>query len=180
MVVAIVNHCHIKNDDDHFFIERILNFHNLTEEDFYINIKNGYYGEEVENVLLECGRPRIDAINEQINHLLKLETLKEKLFYTLEIEYQNVLPELMDLYYSIEEVDKSLIKSYNKEYMKKNVPILEKYLKYPYPIGLVIDQGDGYRLIDGYHRFSASQEAKVLAVVGRTSEPKKTRKRSKE
>src|ERR1035437_6868877 len=106
--MSIINNCHIKNPEDHYFIERILNFHNLTEEDFHIDIRNGYYGEEVENVLLECGKPRTDSINEQINHLLKLETLKEKLFYALEIEYQNVLPELEGLYYSIEEIDKSL------------------------------------------------------------------------
>jgi hypothetical protein len=152
---------------DVYFVDRIINLGNFKKEDFDIEVVGGYYGDEIGSVKLDITAEKVVLINSQINHMLALKTLKEKLFYCLDLEYNSLLPELETLYYSEETIPKDQVKFYNERYMERRVPVLDRYLKYPYVVALLIENGKDYRLIDGYHRFSAAQGKNIRAIVGR-------------
>jgi|ERR1035437_3991469 hypothetical protein len=154
-------------DIDEYFIDRIINLGNFNRDNFEIDVVDGYYGQEIGSVKLDVASEKIVLINSQLNHMLALKTIKEKLFYCLDLEYNSLLPELETLHYYEETIAKDQVKFYNERYMERRVPVLDRYLKYPYVVALLIENGKDYRLIDGYHRFSASQGKEIKVIIGR-------------
>ena len=85
------------------------------------------------------------------------------------LEYGKILPELKGLSYKIAEVERdSIIFGSDAHYKNVLNEDLEHYSDKNYSSirGIVISKGDKYRLIDGYHRCSKSENRliKVLMV----------------
>lgn len=134
---------------DRYCAERILTINKVWEPDnWFIDICNGYYGQEIDGIYLEGGVQ--DNIESQLEDILKLKSNREKLEYVLNLEYGFLLPELAGKTYRVINICPSEIE-YGNGYHKKVVNI-ERYKNYDLPRGVVLKNGDRYRLIDGYHR----------------------------
>jgi hypothetical protein len=149
-----------------YIINRILTACKLYDEDsWWVSTCGGYYGEEIEGIYIENTN-----IEEWLNKLENAKTNEEKLFVALECEYGYVLDELKGLKsFTIETVDRAnIIVGQKDHYVRLNRNVINKYKDYPYLVALCIDNGKETRLIDGYHRFSASEDKeKVKVIIGR-------------
>ena len=147
---------------DKYCINRIFTNNKVWNADLWdIDICNGYYGEEISGAYL-CNEREI---NNQIEKMLSLEDNK-KIEYVLNLEYGYILEDLVGCNYMIDKVDKGFIKFGQREYVKKIK--VEKYYsddKYNYPRGIVIKDGENYRLIDGYHRVLSSNNDIIKMIV---------------
>lgn len=147
-------------------IDRLLSINKVWDVDnIEYKVQNGYYGEEVENFSLKT--ELYEKLDLQIDYVLGIDPLKEKLFYLLNLEYGSILETLVDKDFTIQVIDKSKI-YFPKENHKIKVDskILNYYKRYNLPSGLVIKKGDLYHVVDGYHRLSASTSKKITVIVG--------------
>lgn len=147
----------------HYCIDRILTATKMYEpNNWEINICGGYYGEEIDSVLIDN-----DKLKEWLIKFVKLGTDVDKIKLALECEYGYVLDKLIELNnLDIKTIPvKDIIVPQKEHYTKLELDIVDKYKEYDLPRCLVVKEGnDKYRLIDGYHRMSASNEDNVLAI----------------
>lgn len=144
---------------DHYCIERILNCFGIYDPDFWEpQIGRGYYGEEFENFSFN----HANEVNSYIDNLLSLNFDYEKINYILKLEYGYILDSIKDKTdWSIKKVDKNLIKFGNEAYTSRlNRSTIIRYEKstYDMPICICLPVDDNYKIIDGYHRFSALED----------------------
>ena len=86
------------------------------------------------------------------------------------LEYGNVLPALQGRQYSIESVERdSIIFGSDEHYRKVNSKNLEHYSDKTYHgiRGIALVKDDKFRLIDGYHRSSTSENIKIQLLIAR-------------
>jgi hypothetical protein len=155
----------IDKDINIYTIDRIArNCKLYLPESWKINIYSGYYGQEIDSVVL----------NSEVYYDFesKLEMafslgLKERIEYILSLEYGYILPELENKNYKIVNINKSDIIFGNEEYLNK---VSKKYLEHYSDVnysgirGIVFEKSGKYKLIDGYHRCSSTNKEKVLVL----------------
>lgn len=124
----------------------------------------GYYGEEVNGVVFS----EIKSLEEKVERVLELNTIKEKIDYILLLEYGHILPELKDKNYALIDISKGdVIFGSEGHYHKISNEDLSHYSEKEYSgiRGIVLPKGDKYRLIDGYHRMYSANDKKKVRVL---------------
>lgn len=158
----------VTKDIDIYTIDRILRINKVYEPtNWEVQICGGYYGQEIDDILLEDSIAR--KVEDQLDKAFSIIGLSERVEYLLMLEYGKILPELEGLKYSIETIERdSIIFGSDGHYKNVLKEDLEHYSDKNYCSirGIVISKGDKYRLIDGYHRCSKSENRfiKVLIV----------------
>ncbi len=131
-------------------IDRIVRHVKMYDKTLYdVEVENGYYGQEIGSVYFNDDEKLQNILKEFIESDNPVEFL-------LNMEYGFVLPKLLNSKWMIENVDINLIVAGRKEYEKqvkiKDNPYNDKYNG----VVCVCYKDSGfYRIIDGYHRFSA-------------------------
>ena len=117
-----------------------------------------------------------------LSRLLKLsyiEDMGERINFLLMLEYGSIHPKLTDVKYSIIEIDKDLIIYGSESNKKASLKEIQNTLKYHYDDsnnrwlkninnikGIVVPDGDRWRLIDGYHRCLSTSRKMIKVIVG--------------
>jgi hypothetical protein len=145
---------------DKYCIYRILVINGAcVSNNWSINIIGGYYGDEIDGVVMSDFM--YDKICEQISKLKELNTLSEKIRYTLKLEYGFLIDDLSDCDFELVPIYKNHIdfKKLNQNHIK-NVKMkdLTHYAttNYILPRGVVRGTIDNYSIVDGYHRIIGS------------------------
>lgn len=141
-----------------YCIERLLRSYRLEEtSSYYIDYGASYYGDEINGIYLEDANEIANKVSEMF-FLSPIELIKQ----SLENEYGYLterMKEIKKCY--VKEINSNNLIISNKEHYKKlNTNTIEMYKKYSYPIGVYLKEKDihktiKYRIIDGYHRYSA-------------------------
>ena len=156
----------ITADVDRYTIDRILRCSKIWEEsNWNINVVGGYYGQEIDGVYLYDSVAK--KIQSEIDLALSIESLADRVEFLLKLEYDRVLPELIGKTWKVITVNKSDITIGSKGHLSKvKSKQLEFYSKRNYSSirGIVIQSGDKFRLIDGYHRMSQVGEEEVVVL----------------
>lgn len=156
----------ITDDINYYTIDRILRVNKVFDIDNWdINICNGYYGEEVEDaILIESVAVKIEN---QLGEAFNINELSRRIEYLLKLEYGYLLDTLKGKNYEFITIDKSDILFGSKsQYRKVKNMDLSYYKAYKSFRGIVIEQNNKYKLIDGYHRcLSSDGKIKVIKAV---------------
>lgn len=145
------------NDDilDRYGIYRLSVIHKLWDSNLYsVEIEGGYYGQEIGDIILH--ESAFEKWSEDCANFYAMNEMKEKLFFLLEKEYGEILPNLLELNpclrtISFSDIDwKSVNPNHVKNIRKKECPYYTS--DYDLPRGIVRKTGNKYQLVDGYHR----------------------------
>lgn len=149
---------------DKYCFDRICHYYEIFDGELYeVETGGGYYGDEVYGVYFDNEKKIVDAYNE----LLALENDIDKIKYCLKLEYGYLLDCIINSSYAtISEVPVNLIKLPQMAYARKvSRHIIEDYQNSELPVAVCIKEHDGYRLIDGYHRFAANSNRENVKIV---------------
>lgn len=159
----------VSKEIDIYTIDRILRINKAYEPtNWEVQVCGGYYGQEIDDVLLENSVAQ--KIEDQINEALSIIDLTSRIEYLLMLEYGSILPALQGRQYSIETVERdSIIFGSDEHYRKVNTKNLQHYSDKNYTgiRGIALVKDDRYRLIDGYHRSSTSENIKIQLLIAR-------------
>jgi hypothetical protein len=159
----------VSKEIDIYTIDRILRINKAYEPtNWEVQVCGGYYGQEIDDVLLENSVAQ--KIEDQINEALSIIDLTPRIEYLLMLEYGSILPALQGRQYSIETVERdSIIFGSDEHYRKVNTKSLDHYSDKNYTgiRGIALVKDDRYRLIDGYHRSSTSENIKIQLLIAR-------------
>ena len=156
-----------------YAVERLCSIHRLFDRGLYsVDICNGYYGQEVNGVLLE--QEVHDQFTADVN---ELEGIKDKNLLVEELlkkEYGFLLPSLKGAKYSIKKVPILEIQMGSDTHYKRVCKVALSYYKdhpmnIPQAVALKVGKNK-YRLIDGYHRIAAAiqqDKVEVSLIVGK-------------
>lgn len=159
-----------------YCIDRIINRYGLSDtSNWEPEVTGGYYGEEVDGATFCDSEKLITSISE----LLLKESDDEKIEFILEHEYGYILPDASNKNWRITQVHIGDIKANNEQhYVKLNKDKIDEYCNivkddenYIIAICLPNEETGIYRIIDGYHRYTAAEKNKsnnewVYIVVG--------------
>ena len=149
-------------DFDYYTIDRILRISKIWNKNIWdIEVGGGWYGQEIDSVKLQG--TIASKLETQIYEALSINSFTERMEYLIKLEYGNVLPELEDCSYEIIQVKKedlilgseSNIKSVKDEMLING---LKHYEDYNGIKGLVLQKGNKYRVLDGYHRIFVNKD----------------------
>ncbi len=159
----------VSKEIDIYTIDRILRINKAYEPtNWEVQVCGGYYGQEIDDVLLENSVAQ--KIEDQINQALSIIDLTPRIEYLLMLEYGSILPVLQGRQYSIETVERdSIIFGSDEHYRKVNTKSLDHYSDKNYTgiRGIALVKDSRYRLIDGYHRSSTSENIKIQLLIAR-------------
>lgn len=159
----------ISKEIDIYTIDRILRINGTYKSsNWNIKICSGYYGQEVDEVKLKDEVAK--KIETQINDAFSIIDLKKRIEYLLMLEYGSILPELNEVKYSIQSIERDKVIFGNDEhYRRVNSKKLDHYSDKIYNgiRGIVLCKDDNYRLIDGYHRCSASENRFIKILIAK-------------
>jgi hypothetical protein len=159
----------VSKEIDIYTIDRILRINKVYDpSNWEVQVCGGYYGEEIDDIILEDTVAL--KIEDQINEALSIIDLKSRIEYLLTLEYGQILPELQGCDYSIEMVERdSIIFGSDEHYRKVNTKNLEHYSDKNYTgiRGIALVKDGRFRLIDGYHRSSTSENIKIKLLIAR-------------
>jgi len=152
---------------DKYTIDRILRINKVYEPtNWEINVCGGYYGQEIDNIILEDSVAR--KLEEQIDEALSIIELTTRVEYLLNLEYGHILPSLQSCQYSVETIERDKIIFGNDNHYKKiNLKNIDHYSDNNYNSirGIVLKKDEEYRLIDGYHRCSSTNNKTIQLIV---------------
>lgn len=156
----------ISEDIQRYTIDRILRINKIWKPEFWeINICGGYYGEEVDDILLD--EDLVQKINEDLEIALKIDNLENRIEFLLEKENGFILGGLKDKEYKQSIISINDIYFPNRD-RKSNLKLdeMEYYSdkKYTGIRGIVKKDAEKFRVIDGYHRLSKT-ESKLVRVL---------------
>ena len=161
-------YCQEQSEINEYCFDRICSAFKIYDKDYYeVESCGGYYGEEIGGVYFENEEKIVEAFNE----LIELETDLNKIKYVLKLEYSYLLDRLMYMTSAtIEEVSTEKIKLPQQEYfVKLNRTVVEDYKNRDLPIAVCLNEKDSYCdkyiLIDGYHRFIANKDKRMMVIV---------------
>jgi hypothetical protein len=148
-----------------YCVERLIRIHELySPEKWDVKIESGYYGQEIDGIFII--ESVANALEKDIDSLLKLRDGAQKFKYVLIQEYGYLLNGLQDKEdCHIIEIDKKDIILQTEHYNKLDKNAVKSYEKHCLPLGIVVKKGDKFRLIDGYHRINSSKNDKVEVIV---------------
>jgi hypothetical protein len=151
------NQCNQNDLINYYCIERILSLNNVWDKNNWgVNISGGYYGEEIHGCSLKD--ETYNTIEKQLEEYNELGSYSEGVEYVLNLEYGYIIEDLKDSIYSIIEIPRESIRLGQQDYRKKlDKSIVDYYKDYPLPRGVVVECGDTYKCLDGYHRISAAE-----------------------
>jgi hypothetical protein len=156
----------IEKELEIYTIDRILRKSFIYDKNIWeIEIEGGYYGQEIGDVKLDD--KYADKLSDKINYALSIDNFKERVEYLLTLEYNYILPELLNKNYRIVNVKKSDIVFGNDKHLKcVSEKELEFYTDKEYKgiRGVVLKKENKYKVIDGYHRLSKTN-SKIVTVI---------------
>lgn len=156
---------------DQYCIDRIMRHYKLYDINLYEEeVKAGYYGEEFEGIFL-IDNELEQKFKKDCGTVLSYKTIGDKLRFLLELEYDEVLDDLIyadfdSILISKDDIDFTRV---NKNHIDnvKNKGKLDYYSddNYLLPRGIVRRHDDKYVIIDGYHRIiNAEKQFNVFCV----------------
>lgn len=161
IVNKVQKHFKVAKAIDLYGIDRILRFFKIYDNDnWYISVSGGYYGQEIDGFHLES----CDKLFDTITSFLALPNISKKTEFLLELEYGYLIDKAKDKKWSIKTVDFKLIKTSNEVYVKKVQKEENLYVGYKGICCVCVFEDDLYRVIDGYHRFVANNRDKVKII----------------
>ena len=159
----------VSKEIDIYTIDRILRINKAYEPtNWEVQVCGGYYGQEIDDIILDDSIAV--KIEQQLDKAFDIIDLTERIEYLLELEYGSILPALQGRQYSIETVERdSIIFGSDEHYRKVNTKNLDHYSDKNYTgiRGIALVKDDRYRLIDGYHRSSTSENIKIRLLIAR-------------
>jgi len=159
----------VSKEIDIYTIDRILRINKVYEPtNWEVQVCGGYYGQEIDDIILDDSVAR--KVEQQLDKAFDIIDLTERIEYLLKLEYGEILPALQGRKYSIETVERdSIIFGSDEHYRKVNTKSLDHYSDKNYTgiRGIALVKDDRYRLIDGYHRSSTSENIKIQLLIAR-------------
>ena len=159
----------VTKEIDLYTIDRILRINKAYEPtNWEIQVCGGYYGQEIDDIILEDSVAR--KIEDELEMAFDLIDLTERVEYFLKLEYGHILPALQGLKYSIEMVERdSIIFGSDEHYRKVNTENIDHYSDKNYSgiRGIALVKDGKFRLIDGYHRSSTSENIKIQLLIAK-------------
>ena len=158
----------ISEDIEKYTIDRILRINKVWKPEFWnINVAGGYYGQEVDEVVLI--EDVVQKLNTQLEKAFDMDNLTKRIEYLLELENGFILEDIKDKKYRIVVIDIDDIIFTNLEH-KSRVLIeeLEHYSDRNYKgIRAIVkkDSMNKWKLIDGYHRLSKTENKLIKVLV---------------
>ena len=157
----------ISSEIQKYTIDRILRVNKIWKPEFWnINVSGGYYGQEIDEVILI--EDMVLKINSQLEMAFQIDNLSERVEYLLTLENGFILDDIKDKKYHISVIDIDDIIFSNTEHKRKVViEELEHYSDRNYSgiRGIVKKDGIKFKLIDGYHRLSKTENKLVKVLV---------------
>jgi len=157
----------ISEEIQKYTIDRILRVNKIWKPQFWdINVSGGYYGQEIDEVVLI--EDMVLKINSQLERAFQIDNLTERVEYLLTLENGFILDDIKDKKYHISVIDIDDIIFSNTEHKRKVViEELEHYSDRNYSgiRGIVKKDGIKFKLIDGYHRLSKTENKLVKVLV---------------
>lgn len=157
----------ISEEIQKYTIDRILRVNKIWKPQFWdINVSGGYYGQEIDEVVLI--EDVVLKINSQLERAFQIDNLTERVEYLLTLENGFILDDIKDKKYHISVIDIDDIIFSNTEHKRKVViEELEHYSDRNYSgiRGIVKKDGIKFKLIDGYHRLSKTENKLVKVLV---------------
>lgn len=157
----------ISEEIQKYTIDRILRVNKIWKPQFWdINVSGGYYGQEIDEVVLI--EDMVLKINSQLERAFQIDNLSERVEYLLTIENGFILDDIKDKKYHISVIDIDDIIFSNTEHQRKIIiEELEHYSDRNYSgiRGVVKKDGIKFKLIDGYHRLSKTENKLVKVLV---------------
>ena len=157
----------ISSEIQKYTIDRILRVNKIWKPEFWnINVSGGYYGQEIDEVILI--EDMVLKINSQLERAFQIDNLSERVEYLLTLENGFILDDIKDKKYHISVIDIDDIIFSNTEHKRKVViEELEHYSDRNYSgiRGIVKKDGIKFKLIDGYHRLSKTENKLVKVLV---------------
>lgn len=147
-----------------YCLERILVVNRAhCESSWEWEAAQGYYGQELDvlrladEVARECAR--------LFDEVSGIDGLDGRVEWLLNLEYGRVLPQLAGLSYSIRTVPRERILYPQTRHLEKAVRGLA-YQHRPAGaiMGVCVDEGGSYRVVDGYHRLSQTRSPEVTII----------------
>jgi len=152
--------CNITN----YCVDRILKCNLAWDSSLYEFVtEHDYYGDILSSVTLNEFVSGV--IDEEVEELLKLYTVNEKIEYILKLEYRKLLPTLANRDWKIKEIGTDLLfytSSKHLQEAKKNAIVTNHLL----PKAIVIPYKGLYQVIDGYHRTVNYEGREISVIVG--------------
>ena len=167
-VMSSILICNFKSKNlteiDLYCFDRICRVNHIWDKECYeIEVKPGYYGEEIGGVFFE----NEEKVVIEFDKLLTLKSDIDKIKYILELEYGYVINSIENCHnVSITDCDPKLVIAPQKEYyhrLEKNV--IESYKDYKIPCAVCKKNGDKYLIVDGYHRVSANKDKESIEII---------------
>ena len=159
----------VSKEIDIYTIDRILRINKAYEPtNWEVQVCGGYYGEEIDDIILDDSTAR--KIENELDKAFDIIDLTERIEYLLMLEYGEILPILQGRKYSIETHKRDcIIFGSDEHYRKVNTKSLDHYSDKNYTgiRGIALVKDDRYRLIDGYHRSSTSENIKIQLLIAR-------------
>ena len=157
----------ISKDIEKYTIDRILRINKIWKPEFWdINVGGGYYGQEIDEVVLI--EDLVLKLNSQLEKAFEIDNLTKRIEYLLELENGFILDDIKDKKYVVSVIDIDDIIFSNTEH-KNRVLIeeLEHYSDKNYTgiRGIVKKDSLKFKLIDGYHRLSKTENKLVKVLV---------------
>ena len=144
-------------------IDRILTKMNVSDpHNWEVNICGGYYGEEIDSVKLSIA----DDVQKAIDQFRMLDSIDKKVEFLLLLEYGYLTEKVKNCCWDGIMVNKDDICLMDDVMKKVDTKIVQSYKNYPYHKCVVIADGKKYRLVDGYHRFVASNNNEISVLCG--------------
>lgn len=146
----------LKDRSAYYAIDRFIRLQELSCESFTVQSIDGYYGEEIGDVVMDTSL--FIKICERIEAIEKMNDT-DRIRQALIDEYGFLLEDIEGKDFKLVTVKFDKIKQENDSYSKKlNQKVVESYNEHELPLGVLIDNGNSYRLIDGYHRLAAAKK----------------------
>jgi hypothetical protein len=157
----------ISKDIEKYTIDRILRINKIWKPEFWdINVGGGYYGQEIDEVVLI--EDMVLKLNSQLEKVFEIDNLTKRIEYLLELENGFILDDIKDKKYVVSVIDIDDVIFSNTEH-KNRVLIeeLEHYSDKNYKgiRGIVKKDGNKFKLIDGYHRLSKTENKLVKVLI---------------
>lgn len=157
----------ITEEVEKYTIDRILRINKIWKPKFWeINVTGGYYGQEIEDVVLV--ENMVQKLNNQLEKAFEIDSLTERIEYLLELENGFILDELKDKSYVVSVIDRNDVIFTNPEHHNRVIiEELEHYSDKNYTgiRGIVKKDGNKFKIIDGYHRISKTENKLVKVLV---------------
>lgn len=153
-----------------YCIERILSNYKLWDiSNWEYTYINGYYGHEVDSLLLDetiGSRILLD-----IEKVIELQSFKDKVEFLLFQEYGFILETLTNCRYEIKRISRNDLyfpQTRHLEIVKKNDWYLDR--KRTSIMGICIEESGRFRVVDGYNRLSQTNHKMVTIITAKNHE----------